>query len=380
MQAMKRRGTDITLLGRTQWPSPGKATAYKQGWQSSEAFDLSRPALKDPLCAALDVDKNVSIERNPGIDGAMNEGTWIVRGRGGRGDLVLKMVPGFRRRIGELTEAESFMKLDREHPTLASDASLAFPIKILALGRAKDLIVMKKAPGEALALLMARKKRSGQETSLMRIFERIGESVGAFHKRYGGKQHGDLHGSNIFYDEASRRVTLIDLRDMGNKNRMTDVEYFTYSVRLVAKTYPCAEEYLRHFQIGYANGRNGHLEALDRRFEPLQRLRIAMGLHDGGELDEEEEGEEEEQELYEDEEGEEAVALLDEDTEWEIEKEHPGLLPVIVRPLIRWTQLDVFGACICNSEVRSEEAAAREETEDSHGEILVQPRRFFMGI
>jgi Ser/Thr protein kinase RdoA (MazF antagonist) len=254
------------------------------------------------------------------------------------------------------------MKLDREHPTIASDKSLAFPIKILhvdslADGRDKDLIVMKMAPGEALAMLMARLKRTGQEAALMRIFEKVGEVVAEFHKRYGGKQHGDLHGSNIFYDEASRHVTLIDLRDMGTKRCMNDVEYFTYSLRLVTETYPRVNEYIRHFQLGYARGMGKRLEAFERRFEPLQRLRLAISEVSGLIADnvqndsegEEEDNTEEEDDWDVDEEGEypEGVfspeILRDEEDvrDEDDEEEHQSKLQKIISgfwPGLCWTQ------------------------------------------
>lgn len=339
-----------------------KTSRYDKG-----GLDLSQPSFKSNLCAALDVDKNAFLQRNPGISGAMNEGTWVLRGRDGK-DLVLKMVASSRRRPGELTEAECFLKLDREHATISSDKSLAFPIKILhvdskAHGRAKDLIVMRKAPGEALALVMARMKQAGRDQELLRIFERIGESVGSFHKRYGGKQHGDLHGSNIFYDEVSRRVTLIDLRDMGCQRKMTDIEYFAHSLRLVAATYPQVDQYIRYFQKGYATGMRKSLEKLERRHAPLQRLHLAVEetssrvaqkavvLPLSAQKAVEEHDEQEDEDAEED---------------GEREEEHPSGLEgffAILMPLIHLARGDPLSAC-----------GAREDMgmEDEDGEIMVK--------
>jgi tRNA A-37 threonylcarbamoyl transferase component Bud32 len=313
------------------------------------------------------MDKNVFIERNPGISGAMNEGTWILRGRDGK-DLVLKMVSSSRRRAGELTEAECFLKLDREHATISSDKSLAFPIKILhvdskAHGRAKDLIVMRKAPGEALALVMARMKRDGQDQELLRIFERIGESVGSFHKRYGGKQHGDLHGSNIFYDEVSRRVTLIDLRDMGCQRKMTDIEYFAHSLRLVAATYPQVDQYIRHFQKGYATGMRKSLEKLERRHAPLQRLHLAVeeaSSRAAPKPDAEHDTQEDE----------------DAEEEDEREEEQPGGLErffTILKPLIHLARSDPLSAC------GAREDMGMDRMDDEDGEIMVKHVRSTIG-
>jgi hypothetical protein len=229
---------------------------------------------------------------------------------------------------------------------------------------------MRKAPGEALALLMAQKKYAGQETSVMRIFEKIGECVAVFHQRYGGKQHGDLHGSNIFYDEASNRVTLIDLANIGDKNRMMDMEYFAYSLRLVANSYPCVEQYIRHFEIGYARGRSTQIKALDRRFQPLQRLRIAMGLQKNSEEIGDEEDTDSEDEGV-------PVALRDDNTDTGIESgiekektdDRQDLLPVL-RPLTRWAQLDLLGVCVC-SDARPG-TPMWEEVEDPYDEIFAE--------
>jgi len=157
----------------------------------------------------------------------------------------------------ELVEAETLVRLHREHPSIAKDASVAFPHKILhIIGadglRCYDLIAMQRVPGQALALTIGDKWYSGRADELMKIFEHVGACLCHFHKRYGGKQHGDYHPQNIFYDDATGAVTLIDLGGMGGVTDCSDRERLAKVAIQMSSAYgPKFQEVVRFFERGY---------------------------------------------------------------------------------------------------------------------------------
>jgi len=157
-----------------------------------------------------------------------------------------------------LTEAENCLKISREHPSVINDPVVAFPLKIFSCldpGGAKryDLLVMRRVRGERFAELIARKWYGKQIPHLFRIMEELGACLGGFHSRY-GVQHGDFQPSNIFYDEETGAVALIDVGGMGVPTTESDVEHFAKSLRLLSDVYGTrlSTEGLRHFERGYA--------------------------------------------------------------------------------------------------------------------------------
>jgi hypothetical protein len=231
-------------------------------------FDPKQPGLQAQLLQKLGVVQGTgTIVPLPGFQGGLNEGVWILSGtmqtagpqRGRRDELVLKLVRCKRIAPSVLTEAENFMELQKNYPSLTTDSSLAFPMKILACmgpGNVKrnDLIVMRKVGGQRLAELIAHKWYGNQVPQLMDIFEKLGECLAEFHHRYGNAQHGDFQPSNVFYDEEDDKIALIDMGGMGVPTLETDVQHFTKSMILLAEAYGPAlhRDGMRHFDQGYS--------------------------------------------------------------------------------------------------------------------------------
>jgi len=226
-------------------------------------FDPSEPSTRAQLLAQLGVGPRAAIEEMKGFRGGLNEGVWFVTDptQQPAAELVLKLVRGNRIDRNLLTEAENLQKIAREHPGVASDPTLAFPSKVLAVlgpGGVKrhDLIVMRKARGERFAEVIARKWYSGQASQLMRVLEQLGVCLAEFHKRYGGMQHTDFQPSNIIYDEERDALVMIDVGGMGVQTMQGDKAHFAKSLRLLAETYGPAlvNDGLRRFERGYARG------------------------------------------------------------------------------------------------------------------------------
>merc|ERR1712032_1581776 len=89
-----------------------------------------------------------------------------------------------------------------------------------------------------------------------RVSEKIGICLGTFQRRYGGKQHGDLQASNVFYDERSDRVTFIDVGGMGCQPPEADIKHFSMSLGLLLKHYNTQLEIScrYRFEQGHAHG------------------------------------------------------------------------------------------------------------------------------
>merc|ERR1712176_1720465 len=175
------------------------------------------------------------------------------------GELVLKLVRSQAIFPGVPTEAENFIKINHEHPSIVHDTSVAFPRQIVRLLGSRqdhryDVIVMRKASGRGLGQVIQQKWRAGRIVELMSILEKVGECLGEFHQRYGGKQHGDLTPTNMLYDETSGCVTLIDLGGMGCSSSENDVSYFSKCLSLSARLMgqQLETQGVQHFKQGYA--------------------------------------------------------------------------------------------------------------------------------
>eukprot|EP00929_Paragymnodinium_shiwhaense_P068968 TRINITY_DN34794_c0_g1_i3.p1 TRINITY_DN34794_c0_g1~~TRINITY_DN34794_c0_g1_i3.p1 ORF type:complete len:244 (+),score=62.15 TRINITY_DN34794_c0_g1_i3:81-734(+) len=209
-------------------------------------------------------------EEMQGFKGGLNEGIWFVsdpdrvpsgpsspRAASAREDLVFKLVKCQRTTPSILTEAENFMEISKKFLEIMNDPVLAFPHKIFACwfngAKRHDLIVMRKVRGERLAELIAHKMFQNKGAQIYRILERLGACLAHFHGRYGGAQHGDFQPSNIYYDEESDEVALIDVGGMGVPTLETDVEHFSISLQLLSESYGphFTTEGIRRFKAGY---------------------------------------------------------------------------------------------------------------------------------
>merc|ERR1712176_1400901 len=181
------------------------------------------------------------------------------------GELVLKLVRNKAIFPGVPTEAENLIKISQEHPSVLQDTSVAFPRQIVRLLGSRqdhryDVIVMRKAVGQGLGQVIQQRWRAGRIVELMSILEKVGECLGEFHQRHGGKQHGDLTPTNMLYDETSGCVTLIDLGGMGCSSCEGDVNYFAKNLSLSARLMgqQLETQGVQHFKQGYAKATGGN--------------------------------------------------------------------------------------------------------------------------
>merc|ERR1719331_3793684 len=99
-----------------------------------------------------------------GFRGGLNEGVWFLSDPSNPSckDLVLKLVKCTRLSSRVVTEAENLVRLNNDHPRIASDPAVAFPVRIFkCMGPEQthryDLVVMWKVKGERMAELIAHK-------------------------------------------------------------------------------------------------------------------------------------------------------------------------------------------------------------------------------
>lgn len=224
------------------------------------SFEPEEPAQRARLLSALGAAPTADLNSIQGPSGGLNEGIWFIRD-GRDTDLVLKAVRGYRRFACEPTESEHLLTLLSEYPAIAYDPIMAFPSRVLQLrcdsgSLGKDLIVMRRAAGKPLASVMADWKVAGRLNQLTQVIQEVGETVGILHARYGGKQHGDLQASNVFYDEATWKVTLIDLGGMGEAVIESDEVHFVKSLQAVVMFYgPVVELWCTAFRTGLVLGK-----------------------------------------------------------------------------------------------------------------------------
>merc|ERR1712146_349907 len=67
---------------------------------------------------------------------------------------------------------------------------------------------------------------------ILNIMRRFGTFLAAFHHKYGSVQHGDLHESNVFYDETSGKFALVDLDLLGSTTSEEEGDFEQSSHRL----------------------------------------------------------------------------------------------------------------------------------------------------
>jgi len=216
------------------------------------------PQMRSQILARLGIAPDATIKKMNSF-GGQNDGVWLLESGGIT--CVLKLVRNVNLGIELPTETERFAQLAAACPNLLYDDALTFPMRIFRLrsqvqNPTFDLLVMPLATGERLSdivsILWALKKR-GQ---VMDIMERAGKFLKDFHARYNNMQHCDFQPSNLFYDEARQKFTLVDLADLGQQALITekDADRFLNGLRIMGKSLgPEFMETLRHFQAGYTS-------------------------------------------------------------------------------------------------------------------------------
>jgi len=235
--------------------------------------DLTDEALQGQLISKMCLHGDCKVEEMQGFQGGLNQGIWFARI--GEEEFVLKLVRCSSTVPGIPTDAESYHEIIHKFHSVAEDPALAFPVAIFgvhmctttshglfigtgleAAEKVHDLIVMRKMPGERLAELIGRLWYAKQVPSLLNVLEHVGRCLAEFHVRYDGTQHGDFQPSNIFVEESTDRVSLIDLGGMSVPGVETDVEHFLEALRLLSGFY--GEKLLidgrQSFEQGYEKG------------------------------------------------------------------------------------------------------------------------------
>jgi hypothetical protein len=222
--------------------------------------DPTKPEMRSQVLASLGLNPGVSINRMARC-GGQNEGVWLLEA--GPISYVLKLVRNVNLGIELPTETEKFVKLAAEFPGMLVDEDMTFPIKIFTLkspvtNPSFDIIVMRKASGERLSdvvsILWARLKKA----AVMSIMEKAGRFLKEFHSRYGHRQHCDFQPSNLFYDEATGKFTMVDLADMNQQAYINkkDIDHFLEGLRIMGKSLgPEFMDTQIHFQAGYNSAR-----------------------------------------------------------------------------------------------------------------------------
>jgi len=221
------------------------------------SLDLAEFDVRTKLMATIGADPFSRVEAMTGFRGGQNEGIWFVQSQGK--ELVLKVVQGKSPHPRLLSESDNLLKVYAEHPEIVADQFVAFPTKIVRVqdhngGHLCDIMVMPRAKGRMLALIIHELWLKRHFTELMRIFEKVGSCIAGFHRRYQGKQHGDLQPANIVYDSHSDQITLIDLGGIGTNVVETDEEHFLQSLTMLGTYLGCsrlANDAQRHFSRAY---------------------------------------------------------------------------------------------------------------------------------
>jgi Cys-rich protein (TIGR01571 family) len=220
--------------------------------------DPTQEPARSQFLAKLGLPQQARVEKLSGNFGGQNEGIWVVQDPSTRSSLILKRVWS-RNPYGLQmpSEATQFASLFREHPSIAHDPTIAFPIKVFkCIGQtgdnSHDLVVMRKVNGQHLGEVFAFMRSRGQMRDIMQILRQLGSFLARFHSSYSNKQHGDFQPSNIFYDASSGAFSLIDIANMGQA-RESDVLHFCESLRLLSNTF--GPQFLsdgkRNFEEGY---------------------------------------------------------------------------------------------------------------------------------
>lgn len=228
-------------------------------------MDPTKAHVKSELLRLLGLPSNLEVKKfgvnqagNTVANGFNNAGLWsIASSSRDSPDLILKLVSS------EYDERKKFENLAAAFPSITSDPHIAFPSLVIRCIKSKDdqpddLVVMQKANGVELHDFVTTKLRQDRRHALpvlLYLFEQIGASLADFHARYGNKQHGDFQPANIIYDETSKKITFIDVGNMGSPMSPpgADVKQFTSAIRAIYTHYgpSFAEAFEQRFVSGY---------------------------------------------------------------------------------------------------------------------------------
>jgi tRNA A-37 threonylcarbamoyl transferase component Bud32 len=221
-------------------------------------FDPSQPQIRSQLMVKLGFSGDSVVQALTGTNSGRNEGLWTMTcpGLNQATKYILKLISCHRIERSHPTETETFLKLSQEHPGLLDDREVSFPLKLFSCQnpgpRRFDLIVMKSAPGTRLTEVLHTKWHMRQVQDIMKILRCVGACLKRFHMRYRNTRHGDFNTSNIFWDDASSTVTIIDLGGMGCPTVHSDNEYFKQVFRMMTSQWGTStEEGCRAFDAGY---------------------------------------------------------------------------------------------------------------------------------
>jgi len=187
-----------------------------------------------------------TVEKLAGFQGGLNDGVWALQegsySASPAREWIMKLVKATRTVSTLPTEAQNILRIARENPAMLSDPLLAFPTAILGCvnetgGRTHDLLIMPRARGERLCEVLAKRWHSGQHSDCWRIIEKVGAAAAELHMRYANVQHGDFQPGNVFWDESTSCVTLIDVGGIGIATCDGDVQHFTRSMAMFATAY-----------------------------------------------------------------------------------------------------------------------------------------------
>jgi len=177
-----------------------------------QAFmDPTEAHVKSELLRLLGLPSNLEIKKfgvdqagNTVANGFNNAGLWsIASSSRDSPDLILKLVSS------KYDERKKFENLAAAFPSITSDPHIAFPSLVIRCIKSKDdqpddLVVMQKVTIHQ---------------------PEIGASLADFHARYGNKQHGDFQPANIIYDETSKKITFIDVKQFKSAIRAIYTHY-----------------------------------------------------------------------------------------------------------------------------------------------------------
>jgi hypothetical protein len=231
--------------------------------RSSSSLDLLE--YKAEILSQLNLTFDHAMTRMRGFTGGQNEGIFFIQtpqSIGGETPKILyclKTVRGGRKFDTVPCERENYISIKSRYPSIVEDDDVAFPKRVFEFSdksNSWDVFVMKVARGERMAEVIGRLVKSGQWNELAKVYHQVGSSLQKFHHRYNSTQHCDLQCSNIYIHGIgeSLTVTLIDLGGMGSNVQGNDVEYFSESIRLLARTYGSEFERIaiKNFSSGYS--------------------------------------------------------------------------------------------------------------------------------
>jgi len=208
-------------------------------WIDLDEFDITCRDLRLQLLTKLGFKEHGDLEALRDSTGACKNGVWHLSTIDSPG-LVLKLVETCENQSVSIMDVERFAKIQARFPEIVKELAFAFPVKILQLrgplgNRLKDLIVMRRAPGESLELIIHRKAQAGEIAAIFDILRQFGTFLRTVHQVYNGMQHGNCQPSKVFYDEKCKNFTLIDVVDLGFGPN--DVDEFAAALNTLSGNY-----------------------------------------------------------------------------------------------------------------------------------------------